>query len=177
MRVWNGPGPAANKSDDRAMDVTVDDNCVARWVWLTGHVREADGVGYDVSTISYLVFPLPPPPPQTPDPTEVLRLDSPTTTEKGVAVTANVRDVYVTASIQADNTDLPLILTFKIDEDDMGSYALDWMRLFGMAISDIPSAIIAPTPINGGVAVFVAGKSFLPTTSHDQVSLRYTEPP
>ena len=64
----------------------------------------------------------------------------------------------------------------KIDEDS-GLYALDWMRLFGMAISDIPSAIIAPTPMSGGVAVFVAGRSFLLTTHHDQVSLRYTEPP
>ena len=155
------------------MDLTLDDNdeSIGWRVWLTGHVRESDGSGYDVATISYLV------PSAGPSPNEVLTPYLPTTSEKGVAVTANVRDVYVTASIQPPGSDTGLILTFKIDEDDMGSYALDWMRLFGIAISDIPSAIIAPTPISGGVAVFVAGKSLLPTTSHDQASLRYTEPP
>ena len=94
----------------------------------------------------------------------------------GVAVTANVRDVYVTATVRPDNNDTPLILTFKIDENS-GLYALDWMMLFGNGVSDIPSAITAPTPISGGVAVFVAGRSYLITTAHDLVSLRYTEPP
>ena len=156
------------------MDITLDANPdpIGWSVWLTGHVRDPDGLGYDVATISYVVKPFE----QSPNPNEELTPYLPTTTEKGVAVTANLADVYVTASIQPDNSDLPLILTFKIDENS-GLYALDWMRLFGIAFSDIPSAIIAPTPIGGGVAVFVAGRSFLPTTSHDQVSLRYTEPP
>ena len=178
MRVWNGPGPAANKSDDRAMDITLDANPdpIGWRVWLTGHVRDPDGVGYDVATISYIVWPFE----QSPNPNEELTPYLPTTTEKGVAVTANVRDVYVTASIQADNTDLPQILTFKIES--FGAYPntyydFDWMRLFGMAISDIPSAIIAPTRADESVSVFVFGRSFLLPTSYDQVGVHYTEPP
>lgn len=158
------------------MDLTLDDNDenIGWRVWLTGHAREADGVGYDAATISYLVTSA------GPSPYEELTPYLPTTSEKGVAVTANVRDVYVTASIQPPGSDIGLILTFKIKS--FGTYpnrwyALDWSRLFGNGISDISSAITAPTPISGGVAVFVAGQSFLPTTSHDQVSLRYNEPP
>ena len=156
------------------MDITLDQNPGgAGWsVWLTGHVREADGVGYDVATISYIVWPFE----QSPNPNEELTPYLPTTSEKGVAVTANVRDVYVTASIQPSNNDTPLILTFKIEED-MGMYALDWMMLFGNGVSDIPSAIIAPTAADDSVPVFVAGQSFLGATLHDQISLRYTEPP
>ncbi|MCH9058761.1 MAG: hypothetical protein IIB55_09055 [Planctomycetes bacterium] len=159
------------------MDLTLDDNdeSIGWRVWLTGHVRESDGSGYDVATISYLV------PSAGPSPNEVLTPYLPTTSEKGVAVTANVRDVYVTASIQPPGSDTGLILTFKIRRfgtpPGFTYYDFDWMRLFGNGISDISSAITAPTPISGGVAVFVAGKSLLPTTSHDQASLRYTEPP
>ena len=167
VRVYNGPGPASNASDDRAMNVVTDD--IGDTIWLTGFVRESDGDGYDTATIGYSEF-------NTNGAPELNFTDNlPTTTEKGIALATNNADVYVTSSISIAGFGSPLIMTFKIDEDNF-SYTRDWTVLFSAGVTDLPFAIIAPTAADFSVPVFVAGRSWLGTTSHDQISLRYDQP-
>lgn len=176
MRMWNGPGPSSDKSDDFSTDIDIAvreaepgvPGVYNAYAWITGRVRDAAGSKMDVGTIMYELHEDQHPDPPAREWTYTLGFF---TYDGGVAIDA-VDDTLAEIAFVAAYTNVFSWDFLLLHYNRVSGLQTLWAWYDAHMGTDLLTSLVAPDP----TTVFITGESHDPITLRDYLTLRYDDP-